>query len=52
VLVCECHRDRVRRNDVVLDQDVAERLSFRACNRQALLELFLAEQPGARQQFA
>jgi hypothetical protein len=52
VLVGKCHCDRVSPNDPLFNQDVPERLSLGARDRQALVELLLGEEPGARQQFA
>jgi hypothetical protein len=52
VLIGQRHRDRVRMNDLVFDQNVTERLARRARNRQALLELVLRQQSGADQQLA
>jgi hypothetical protein len=52
VLVCERHCDRVRGDDPILDQYVTQWLSGRPLNRQALVELLLAEQAGADQQLA
>jgi hypothetical protein len=52
VLVGQRHRDRVRPNDPPFDQNMAEWLFLGARDRQALFELLVGEETGARQQFA